>query len=333
MDFAFPLLEISSFNQSHLALYFIFLLDICVSFKTGYYYRGMLIMTRKDILEFYWKNEFWHEILTAMPVIIIGLIDTTENTLVRLGKYVFLLRILYLDKMLRKIWDFSSSSEKVNYFLDLFKMIIWIFFMAHNIACMFKIFEETLEKTDDNISIFDQYLNVLYWAFATMLTIGYGDFVPKSKNEKILNILAMGITCCVFMSIMNKIGEIIDQIKNRDNFLPEKIVVVNKYFDQKTNDISLKHRIRKYLEYVFEEKQRLLQEGHEIVNNLSNSLKMEIYQIINSEIIENMAILKRNFSWSFLSILTTSMVEVSYTPEDFILIVFFFFLIYNKKIK
>jgi len=230
--------------------------------------------------------------------------------------------------MLRKIWDFYTCSELVNYLISICKLIIWIYFMAHFIACcMYKISydevspEKIINDDSENFdnSFFNQYLAILYWAFETMLTIGYGDKVSKTKQEKIFNIFAMLITCCVFISIMNKIGQLIDDLNNRHIFINEKISVVNQYLDEKTKDNSLKLRVRKYLEYIFEEKHRLAKEGHEIVSNLSNSLKLEIFQNLNSEILGKMSILKNTFSWNFLCSLTNSMFEISFTPEDWVI--------------
>ncbi len=288
-------------------------------------------MSHKEITRNYLRNDFLIDLITVIPVICLEYADPI-NPIAKLVKYVFLLRILYLDKMLRKVWDFYSSAKMTNNMISLFKLVIWIFFMAHIFACsMYKLSDEEDKSqklivmiNDGNDSFFKQYISILYWAFATMLTIGYGDQHSLTKKEKIFNILTMMITCCVFISIMNKIGEMIVEIKNQNKVLNEKIWIVSKYLDCKTNDPNLKLRVRKYLEYVLAEKHQMFQEGQEIVANLSNTLKMEILQIINTEIINKMFILKNNFSWGFLCSLTTSMSEVSYTPEDFIIRVKYF---------
>ena len=180
-----------------------------------------------------------------------------------------------------------------------------------------KITDEQYERDPDGF--WPSYLAILYWAFETMFTIGYGDKVSKTKSEKIFNILSMIITCCVFTSIMSKIGQMIDDVKSRDSFLNEKIAVVNKYLDEKSRDPSIKIRVRKYLEYVFEEKHRMMQEGHDIICNLSNSLKTEIFQMINSDTLGKISILTKNFNWQFLCGLTNFMSELCYTPDDLII--------------
>ena len=331
ISFSFHVESPESFVIFQILIYATLLIDMLLSFCTGYYSGGNLIMSRKEIFQNYLKNDFFIDLITVLPVICLEYADPIPP-LANLVKYVFLLRILYLDKMLRKVWDFYSSAKLTNHMISLFKLVIWIFFMAHIFACsMYKLSDEEDKSqklivmiNEGNDSFFTQYIAILYWAFATMLTIGYGDQNSQTKNEKIFNILTMLITCCVFVSIMNKIGEMIDEIKNQKKVLDEKIWIVSKYLDCKTKDPQLKLRVRNYLEYVLAEKHQMFQEGQEIVATLSNTLKMEIFQIINTEIINKVSILKNNFSWGFLCSLASSLSEVSYTPEDFIIKVKFF---------
>lgn len=330
-----------TFSQEFQSANFFYFQTLIVSFlilervfalNTGYYCKGILIKSRYEIRMNYFKNYFLIDAITLLPIFFIEVWNIDVFYHFKIMKLLFLLRMFYLDSLLRKIWDISARSETGNYLLNLIKLIIWIFLLAHLFACCM---HELVASEDESIKMINlsseynsnnfylDYLNFLYWAFATMLTIGYGDVTASTEKEKIFNIVTMLFTCCLFMTIMNQIGEIINDLKKRKEFVNNQIIVANKYLDAKTNDSSLKGRVNKYLEYVLKEKQRLIKEGREIVSTLSNSLKMEIFQIINSEIIERVSLLSKNFSSSFLCSLTTFMFETSYSPEDFILNVFF----------
>ena len=58
-----------------------------------------------------------------------------------------------------------------------------------------------LNNTHDTSNQFHQYLASLYWAFGTIITIGYGDIAPTNSDERLFVSLAMiigGIVYTVF---------------------------------------------------------------------------------------------------------------------------------------
>lgn len=342
LNTSFEIPEDTFYGKIRNILIIVLVFDILLNFNTGYFHRGTLILNRKEILKRYGRLDFWVESLTLLPSLIINLLASDSlsqfRPQVNFFEFFFMIRIIYLDKMIRKICDFYQSTEFLNNFVSLLKLFVWSLYVAHLCACVFHYvsFLDLSEyhltwisnfriQSEDN-SLVSEYITSLYWSVTTMVTVGYGDIIPVTPHERIVSIVSMLGACCVFAYIMNSIGGIINSFNNRQTVLRQKIQAVNKYLDMKNIDNDLRIRIRKYLEYLYEEKNAIMKEGHNVVSNLSASLKTEIFQRLNGEIIVNIPILINNFSLKLLSSLTLFMNEVSFTPEDFIFDVFLIYI-------
>lgn len=64
------------------------------------------------------------------------------------------------------------------------------------------------------LSISAQYVAALYWSVTTTLTVGYGDIVPKSTNERIISIIMILFGCGVFGYALNAIASIVESINS-----------------------------------------------------------------------------------------------------------------------
>ena len=330
MDACFEIgMDINWYAPFRQLVYVLFLLDIFMNFNTGYFTKGTLILERKEIITQYFKFRFWVDLLTIIPGFT-GAIATLYQSKLKFIQICFLIRIFYLNEMIRKIFDFYNSGEFVNSIIGLIKLCIMTLYVAHICACLWYYISvidsqnhhttwlTVFLQTEEEISFSNEYITSLYWAVTTMITVGYGDIVPKTPNEKIFAITSMLVACCVFAYIMNSIGLVINSFNNRQAILRHKIQAVNKYLEMKNIDYDLRIRIRKYLEYLYEEKNALVREGQTVVANLSSALKTEIFQRLNGEIIGKIPILIKTFTPKLLTQLTLLMKEVSYTPEDLI---------------
>ena len=63
----------------------------------------------------------------------------------------------------------------------------------------------------------------VYWATATMTTVGYGDIVPVTSVEKLFGIIVMLLACCVFAYIMNSIGGIFVKLDTNEKTIRLKL--------------------------------------------------------------------------------------------------------------
>ena len=67
----------------------------------------------------------------------------------------------------------------------------------------------------------------------TMGTIGYGDIVPISSQEKILAIILIFISCGVYGYSLNQIGVVLNDLKKLNMEKMKGIFTINKYMKKK----------------------------------------------------------------------------------------------------
>ena len=105
------------------------------------------------------------------------------------------------------------------------RLIIFIIIVAHSCGCFFHYIAIVQPKSSDtwletfNLKhkpLFDRYINALYFAFITMITIGFGDITPISNVEKIYVILMSFIASGLFAYAVNTIGSIFSDIEEKN---------------------------------------------------------------------------------------------------------------------
>ncbi|CAG9311955.1 unnamed protein product [Blepharisma stoltei] len=321
-----------------------FMADIFVCFNTGFYAKGSLQMNRKEIIKHYLKTWFLFDLIASIPLtwFITGPFEdgdssdsgqvslSNSNQFLRLVKVFRFLRILRLvrmaklKRMLIKIEDYIASNAIATIFMFL-RLLSIVFFIAHWTACWWYFLGDldmmyypttwvTVAKIE-NSSPFDKYITSLYWAFTTMTTVGYGDIVPKTLPEKIYAMFAMIVACGVFAYTVGSIGSLVSKQNAVENAYREQVVAVNRYMRKKDLPHDLQFRVRRYLEYVWENKKKSNLDEKQILTLLSEPLRDEIYAHIHGIVIKLCPIFEQ-YEAHFISQLTRALESETYAPGD-----------------
>ena len=320
-----------------------FMIDILVSFNTGFYVKGELILNRTAIVKDYLKFWFWVDIIASLPYswfVGTGFYGSETSTtdqaamkapkvlrIIRIFRFLKILRLLRLAKLkkiLMKIEDYIASNTLANIFVFA-KLISSILFIAHWTACIwFYIGDQgsdvhpvtwitAINMQDKGFT--EKYITSLYWALTTMSTVGYGDITPYTMVERIYAMLTMIMASGVFAFTIGSIGTLVSKANAVENEYREQVVAVNRYMRRKGLPRSLQFRVRRYLDYLWEIKKKNKMDEKSILVLLSEPLRDEIYSHIHGVVIKACKIFD-TFEPNFISQLARTLINETFAPGD-----------------
>lgn len=160
-----------------------------------------------------------------------------------------LVRFHNLNKYLQPFEELLVSDES-NLILRFLKLSIVIAFITHWFACaLYSVGSFEMERygeswmAKNNLidgSLTDKYITALYWAATTMCTVGYGDNVPVTPNERILAMIIMILSSGIFAFIINDIGRMVSSFNMLALQFREKMTYVNQFIKRKKLPEGLK---------------------------------------------------------------------------------------------
>lgn len=169
----------------------IFFIDILVNFNTGYRDHDVVVVDRTLIVHNYLFGWFIIDLVATIPFQLIW--DYSSTSLVssssqvfRLSKVFRLFRLLRLFRARRVLLNIRESL-RFGYVMErLAKLILSAVLVAHLSACAFHfigLYEQSkgVENWIDNegldsIAVPEMYITCVYWAMATMTTVGMLQF-------------------------------------------------------------------------------------------------------------------------------------------------------------
>ena len=109
---------------------------------------------------------------------------------------------------------------KIMYVFRVFRSVLIIFLLSYFVGTLWFIISKNTSQTPESFTFYNHYklkdkppsenlIIVLYFAFTTLSTVGFGDYNPKSELERTITafILLIGVAC--FSYIMTQFIEIL----------------------------------------------------------------------------------------------------------------------------
>lgn len=239
-----------------------FLLDIVITFWSGFVRGYEVVMDKKEIAKEYAK--------TWLLVDIISTIDM--NAFLQLFGYesgsrsVELLRLLKvgrLAKVGRLIERMTAKWTVHTGIIDATKFLVLILTVAHLLACFFflvpTLFDDCLDKTlrctwrgvynTENMNPSEQYLESMHWALQTMTTLGYGDRVPQTHTEILYVMFAEVFGLAVFAMLLDQINKLSDVMNEEQHNFNETKNHVVAFLKRNLLPTSLQQNVIAYLHF------------------------------------------------------------------------------------
>lgn len=111
--------------------FFFLLLDIMLNFNTGYYKKGCLITSKRQIFKNYIRTSFPKDILSFIPIIL----ETQGMVIHELIKLLFAFRIYNFFRIFARMEQSVHMNLKLFNLLALLKTIVRIVLLSHVFAC------------------------------------------------------------------------------------------------------------------------------------------------------------------------------------------------------
>ncbi|CAD8081582.1 unnamed protein product [Paramecium primaurelia] len=305
-------------------------LEILVNLNRSTISIGEIINTRSQIIKHYLQGQGAQDIISL--IIWIAIFNKSQENLI--FEILQIIQIMVttkkvitnFDKFLESLYSKGSLSNLI----DLFSLVISIFFFAHIMACVWYFVGEKsgmlldkswLKKYEiENESIMMKYNYSIYWATTTIVTVGYGDLTPQNWIEIVFTIIMMFLSSCVYAYSLNSIGIILKNIQDTKYQYKKMLLRINDYMDKNNVEVELQLRARNFIKHhLFQnENQESQEEISNIMEKLPEDLRNQITKSIQLKILNQITFLKDLFSTQAVTDISRYLETQYLGPNDII---------------
>ena len=253
----------------------IFFCDIILTFNTAFVDQvtDVFVADRWLIAKEYGKLWLWIDLASTIPfdqiVIAAASHDSPNISTFRLIRVLRLVRLTKLIKLVgsKNIKEYLDQYSISPAFISIFTLLLQIFLVAH-IVCCFWFFITTTDATGFqanaatdcchtwvteanllNADVETQYIASLYWAFATMLTVGYGDIHATNTGERFYAFLTMLLGSLMFGAIIAKVSVLVESRNLQLKELKIGVAEFKAYLEERRipNALKTEAKVRAYV--------------------------------------------------------------------------------------
>ncbi|CDW72811.1 cation channel family protein [Stylonychia lemnae] len=260
---------------------FFFMFDIYVNFNTPITVKtDVYNNNRKDIINSYLKSWFLIDLFASLPMNLFQmyLIPQEYNL-----KGQDLIRIARLPRLYRLF----RMARLTTFFISVFLCVhlvgcLWI--LAANLSETQSdtwIYRKGLQDADD----YSVYLASIYWAFQTLLTVGYGDVSAQTNEEMIIAVIWMIVGSFFYTFTIGNLTSVISNQNTRQSQISDRVNIINQFCKETNLDRTLTNKLRNAVFYITK-KNFVWADKIKIFEELPASVKSDIAKEMHRGIIK-----------------------------------------------
>lgn len=298
-----------------------FLLDVLATFRTVLEDDGDLVVDPKRIAVAYLRGYFFFHVIVSLPWY--AVVDGYPS--LRLLRILRCFPTSRLNSAEKTVMEWLSVGDKWYHAMVLFKLLTVIWIVAHASACLWHwiaIVEDNprdswtyMYEIGERNDVASRYSAALYWAFATLSTVGYGDVSAHTHLERGFSLIMIIAGAVVFAAIVGKVTAITAEMGADQAALRKKQQQLNNYLRLRDFPKEVRESARRYYAYVA--RVHPVANEDELLNDLSPSLRRSVLRHLNKSIVESVPILRYGGA-GFTATFVTKLKEVICLPGEYV---------------
>lgn len=290
----------------------IFMVDIVFTCRTAFNKNFDISIDLKEVMIDYIDTRFFPDLLAVLPIDYFLLLFGVDQQTVA---FVRALRLVKLYKPLDYIRTWRRHSNVKIALFTLFLMFILFVIISHVMGCMLfyvgrhevgqnrrydgqTLFENTIErdfltlKPVVEMSIIEQYVHFFYLSACTMGAVMYGDMIPLTLTEQMVDFCAMFVARIYLAFLYAEAAAYLSSVHSAySNHVRVRSTII-KYLELHNLPIEMKRRVHSYHEILWDNFKGINE--NEILSDLPESIQKQIKFSLFSDLIENVTLFPKD---------------------------------------
>ncbi|OMJ65278.1 hypothetical protein SteCoe_38634 [Stentor coeruleus] len=275
----------------------LFFLDFVVNFFSAYNdNQGNLITDRKQIFLKYAKGWMVIDLITWFPFDLIQQTGTTSGgkTFARFLRLPKLYRLLRFSKLLKLMKSHTQNEilDKIqellsvkNFVMKVAKSYLTVLIIIHVVSCIWYLTAKLDDFSPDtwvvrlgyqDSDIGSLYLTSMYWAFTTLITVGYGDIYAYTPMEKSLCFFWMCFGLYFSSFNISSLTSMLSSLDLKENAVENKLIIIDELCHDINLDKTLRSKLRTSIKYAADKSGFSWKEKMSILDELPKLLRYEV---------------------------------------------------------